>query len=405
MVTSSQEPKLKRHYIWRSTIVALLSIIGILALVNFTIVHWTERQILTTDNWVQVVGPIPKDNTVATALSIYSVNRVFTATDLESRIAEALPDRAAFLAPTLTDQLESRLQKRTKQVIQSDQFHDIWVTANSRAMQRLLDTARNPEKTTESKRPAKFDVDLSSLRETVRNVINQRTGRDVAQIEAPKGKNVGVAVNLKTSIAKVHDYIRLADFLNATLWLLALVCLLGAIALSRRRRQLLLILSTITGVVALLQLIGVKAFRPYVLNQVQDASFRPAVGVVYDTLLASFRSVAISLFVVSVIVFALALLLRKKYWSRSKALAGWSTELQRSTAWRYGIVARKWIYQFRYQLMGAAAAIMLVLVAFVPADLNWRIIIRAVLFTILCIELIYMVGLQTRYSKSATSRT
>lgn len=385
----------KFRFSWRSLTVWVLAAAGLAALTGALVVHWTERQILTTDNWVQVVAPLPKNDAVASALSTYAVNQLYTATDLEDRITQALPDRAAFLAPTLSDQLQTRLTNRTKQVIQSDRFQSIWETANRAASQRLLTTARNPESATQ-KRTARFSLDLSSLRETVSSILNERTGRDIAPVNADSNKNVGVAVGLKASVKKIHQYIRLIDFLNATLWLFAVVCLLGAIVLSRSRRYLLLALSSIMVVISLLQIIGVKALRPYIINQIQDSSFRPAVSVIYDTLVASFRNGAVTAFTVSTLLFVLILVLHKPLLIRSKHIANWFKDIQRSRVWRFGVTARQFIGKYRYQLMAVAAVLVLTLLAFAVKEFSASIGARGLLSILLFVELISLFGLRNK---------
>src|SRR4051812_25068299 len=89
------------HLRWRGPAVFLLTFIGVIALVGYLLVHWTERQLLTTDNWVKLVAPMPKDNSVATALSTYSVNKLFTEADLETKIEQVLPPQAALLLQPL----------------------------------------------------------------------------------------------------------------------------------------------------------------------------------------------------------------------------------------------------------------------------------------------------------------
>src|SRR5438045_3100633 len=128
-VTKPARPKRRFHFGWRGLVVFLLTFIGFTALLGYGGVHWTERQILTTDNWIKIVGPLPKNEAVASSLSDYSVNQLFTNIDLEAKITQALPDKAAFLAPPLVDRLETRTKDFTQKIIQSDRFSAIWISA------------------------------------------------------------------------------------------------------------------------------------------------------------------------------------------------------------------------------------------------------------------------------------
>src|SRR3989344_903553 len=152
---------------WRGLAVVSLMVIGITSLTGFMLAHWTQRQLLTTENYVELVAPLPKNEEVALALSQYSVDRLFLKINVEQKIEDVLPTRAAFLAPPLTERLQTRTIDVTKNLIQSDQFQAIWASANRVAHQRLVDTARN-ESSNQSDERANFSLKLESLLPSVR---------------------------------------------------------------------------------------------------------------------------------------------------------------------------------------------------------------------------------------------
>ncbi len=394
MVAKKVRSKYRVNFGWRAIAVSILTVVGLISLVGFSFVHWTERQILTTDNWVQVVGPLPKNDQVASALSTYSVNQLFTQSDLENRISQALPPRASFLAPTLTDQLQSRLTNRTKQLIQSDKFTSLWTSANKAAHQRLLDSARGQTPQT-AQSNARFNLDLSGVKDSVSSFLNQRASNKDPN-NTPSKNNVALAVNLKTSLNNVKSYIRTADFLNGTLGVLALVCLVGAMVLSLRRRRLLMTISLIMLVIALLQLIGVKVLRPTILNQIQDYAFRPAVGVVYDTLLSSFKKGATSVFFGSLAIFIIALVYSQKFINRSKYLAQQLKRYKKTGFYKDWLGFRKLVRKYLWQIVVAVLVIGLIIMAFVIASFSWATLIRSILFILLSIELVNLVAARTR---------
>lgn len=171
MVALPKAPELKRRIQWRSVLVFTLTLVGLIALTVYSATHWVERQLLTPDNWVATMAPLPSDNTVAAALSTYSVNQLFTTADLESRVATALPDRTAFLVPPITEQLQMRLTNQTQRAIQSDTFSTIWQGANRVAINRLLESARNPSPQ-QNGQTATFSLDLPSISQVVTSILN-----------------------------------------------------------------------------------------------------------------------------------------------------------------------------------------------------------------------------------------
>jgi len=381
------------------------------------ITHWVERQLLTTDNWVTMMAPLPKDEQVASALSTFTVDKLIASTDVQAKIADALPEKAAFLAGPLTDQIDQRATNLTKRLIKSDQFQGIWIAANRTAHSRLVNRARNGSgsdqaaTTTSSsgKKVAGFTLDLSALKSTVVNALgpigdalfkNQPAGGDEqgaapagGQGAAGTGSGTSIAVNLKQSFATFSKSVKLIDFLNGTLWLLGLACLLGALALSNSRRRLLLIISASFTIIALLQLIGVRALRPSIINSVENSAFRPAVGVIYDGLLASFRHSATNVFVVFLVIAIICIMTNPRLIARS----GWVSRRLKaaglSTPARYVRLGREWTARYYREIIGGGAFLMLVYMAFGP-DFDWQGLIRAVLVVAIFASLVGLVSLR-----------
>src|SRR5665213_209735 len=296
MAEKRTQPKKSFQFRWRTFVVIVLTTLGIISLIGFSSVHWVERQVLTTSNWVKIVGPLPQNYTLANAISTYSVNKIFDSTDLQQKISNALPPRASFLAPTITSELQSRLIKRTTSIVQSNQFNFAWVTANRAASEQLLNSARNLPQPAKTAKVGSFTINLTSIRQSIANLV----GNKVAS-----SNNANISVNLKTKMNKLKEYIRLADFLNATLGVFALVCLVGGLVVTLKRKKLLQVFSIAFIIIGLLQLIGVKALRPEILNQIQNQSYRPAVNVIYNAFVAAYNHTAFVTIGVGVVILIL----------------------------------------------------------------------------------------------------
>ncbi len=387
MVTHKTKSKRTFHFRWFSLGACLLTIVGLLSLTGFMLVHWTERQILTTDNWVAVVSPVPQDEEVATALSDYAVTSVSNSINLEAKINQALPDRAAFLAPTLTDQLENRLKTRTKTFIQGDEFASLWQNANRLASQKILERARSDEPATPA--PARFNIDLASFKTKVEALLDASGKTSDLTTSSKPDPDINIGVNLKASLQRLKSYIRAVDFLNGTLGLFALVSLLGALVMSRHRRRLFITICLSVVVICLVQLISAKALRPAILNQIGNSAYKPAVGVVYDTLLASFKQTASVVALVSVMLAIGAYLSQPRL--RRSSIDKYTARLKKKAFWKWCTNARVVIGHYLPYIMAAAALLWLILLAFV-ADIDWQGIIRAGLFYILFFEVCKLVA-------------
>jgi hypothetical protein len=386
----SASPAKKIRFGWRGPLVLLLTAAGIISLLGFMFAHWTDRQVLTTDNWVKIVGPLPKDDTVATALSQYSVERLFTGIDVESKITDALPDKAEFLAPTLTERLETRTQQVTKNLIQSDTFESIWTLANRTAHQKLMDAARSDAPP--ASRTTNYELKLDSFKSRIRERLGKSSDElFTGSAGQPAAKDVKLGLNFKTKFETFKKFVKTTDFLNAVLGLLSAAVLLGALVLTLRRRRLLMIISLSVLVITLLQLIGINAVRPALLNHIQNEAFRPAAGVVYDSLLSDFRRSAVAVGIISALIFAAAYLTQQKFIKRSKLLSGQLRGLKRSNAYKYWRILRSQAARFKLYISGVIIILGLALMA-LAFELDWQGIIRAALLMVIAIELVFLLA-------------
>ncbi|MCA9324657.1 hypothetical protein KDA23_01140 [Candidatus Saccharibacteria bacterium] len=383
MATGSKKPKHGVKFGWRQLIVAALAILGIVSSVAFTAAHWTERQLLTTDNWITLVAPLPQNDRVATALSEYTVNNTFDTGQVEQRIRDGLPDRVAFLAPALTGQLQTRTTNLVKTFVQSDQFETVWVATNRAAHQHLLANARG-ETTDAGQKIATLQLKLGVVRERIRSLLGKA---DSGQ----QGNNIGISVSLGRSMGSVGRYVRMVDFLNATLWLVAIASFLGALVLSSARRRLCVIVGVVTAVVGLLQLIGVNALRPVVLNHIETLSYRPAIGVVYDSLVDNFRTISTNAVIAGTTIALVAYLTQRRFTAKSKTLTKQLQGLRQSNLaiqWQQG---REMVRRYLAQSAGAVIAVGLFLSAFV-LHTDWQGLVRVSLIMMIAVELLMLVA-------------
>ena len=376
---------------WRIIAVAALATISVLSLVGFMLAHWTQRQILTTDNWVKLVAPLPKSEEVASALSQYSVDKLFSKIDLEQKVEDVLPPKAGFLAAPLAERLKTRTVDLTKNLIQSDQFQGVWLAANRQAHQRLVGAARGQTDVQQSEKRTGFGLKLESWLQSIRDRLGSSSIELFSNIR-PSSSSLSLNVDLKSRFSNFKKFVNSIDFLNGMLWLVSLACLIGALALSRGRRRLFLVIMAAIAVVSLLQLIGVKALRPAVLNQIQDEAFRPAVGVVYDELLITFQRTATSVLAVSTFLFATFFIAGRPIVSKNRRLRKWLREFRTTKVWQTVHNIRLIIGKYRWPVVGISGFLFLLFMAFIP-QFDWQGVFRGALAILSIIGLVVLIGI------------
>lgn len=128
----------REHRRWRTSLSVIVGILACITLLASMIGIWTYRTVFNTDAWVARVGDLPTNPQVADALATKVTDELFASAGVEQRVAGALPEKAAPIAAPVTNATKSLAYNTVYRIVQSDQFHDLWIAANRAAHQRLV---------------------------------------------------------------------------------------------------------------------------------------------------------------------------------------------------------------------------------------------------------------------------
>jgi hypothetical protein len=109
----------------RKILAGTLVVITSLSIVVALVTTWAHRTVFKTDEWLSVVGPLPKDPDVANAMANFAVTQIGNVTDLRANIQQALPPELAPLTDIVLDRLRPRIEAQIATFIQSDTFNRI----------------------------------------------------------------------------------------------------------------------------------------------------------------------------------------------------------------------------------------------------------------------------------------
>ena len=245
-------PRLRR---W---LVGVLVALACLAILVSALAIWAHTLVFDTDRWVEVVAPVGKDAEATQAASVYLTDKAIEATDLEARIGEALPPRAAFLAAPLTDEVRSFLQARVLNLLEDPRTYDLWLELNRRAHQRLVAVLRG-ESTFVQLEGDQVQLNLLPLiaeaivrvQEILPQALDERltiptldpsASPDEMRAELstalgrPLPPEFGTVVLYEDqSVSEVQDAVRLFDRFVWLIVIVALVLIAASLALSPRR--------------------------------------------------------------------------------------------------------------------------------------------------------------------------
>jgi hypothetical protein len=140
----------RRVTVLRQIVAAVLAFVAGLGVTLSVIGLWAGNTTLNTDRWVATVAPLSQDPAVRAAVSTYTTDQVFTTLNVQQRVQEALPPRAAFLASPLTDQVHGFVQNSVTKVLASPQFAALWPAINRVAHQQIMAILDNNNKVVQS---------------------------------------------------------------------------------------------------------------------------------------------------------------------------------------------------------------------------------------------------------------
>jgi hypothetical protein len=295
----------------RAVLAGVLAACAAVALVAAVVGVWAANTTLNTDRWVATVAPLPKDPRVAAAMSTYTTNEIFRLVDVEHRLRQALPDRAAFLAAPVTGEVRSYVARTVTGLLQTDAFQRIWVAANRRAHVQALSILEGHSQVV-TVHGSRVTINLLPLVNQALRAISARLptlfGHKLSLPDLGSGQ---LPANLRALVSRALGVTLPADFAQITLYdsgrlralqlglvrfkrdvvllaLLALVLLAAALAVSPHRRRTVVQLGLWLMVAAVAVTATVRVSIRQLVGQVPPGVYRDgvaaAVGIVGATL-------------------------------------------------------------------------------------------------------------------------
>lgn len=311
----------------RRVAVSILVVLAVISTFVSTVGVWAHRVVFDTDAWVRTVGPLVEDEEVTQAVAAYVVDQIFILIDLDGLAADALPDRAEFLAGPITGAAQAFFTDQVATLLASDQFQEFWVEANRVAHSnaiRLLKgepgvvTLENGEATLNL-----LPLVAGALRELDErgilpdSVTVPATTRDtpadeaIAQFEQAFDRDLDddfaqITVFDSDTLAQAQTALDLFDRAVIAAVLLTVLLAGAAIALSSNRRRTVIQLGV--GVVAgfIVAAAAIQMTTNHVLGLISDEVDRTAASRIVDTVLENLRFITRSVGVVAIVAIVVA---------------------------------------------------------------------------------------------------
>lgn len=259
LASSSDTAKSTGKSRWRSLAVVILIILSAVLLFAGNIFFWAGNTIAKTDRYIETVTPLIDNAAIQKAVASYATQEIYSNVDVEPYITEALPPRAAFLAPTLTQQLQKQTQSVLTKVVASPKFKQVWVDTQTNAHQRFVKIATNYTGDGTIRLNNLYQYLSGELKSTPLSFLaNKQLPSRVGNIQVAQVKWLPFAHQLVTKI----------DTWRILAISLLVITTAGAILLSRKRRQTTIALGLMYAGIMFLTLVSVRIGREVASGQV-----------------------------------------------------------------------------------------------------------------------------------------
>jgi hypothetical protein len=357
----AENETLQRRIAWRdrarrASAWALLVLgcgLAVLALVAV----WLRATLLDTDRYVDTVAPIAADADVQNAVAGKLETAIFTRIDFDALAREVLPDRAQLLAPAIERGVQGVISDRLHEFTASDRFQELWTDANRRAHTRVVELLEGGRSGRLALREDTVYLDLSAAVDRVKGALQERGLTRIASA-IPPTVDGQVVLFRSSALVDAQRAVRLLKAVSIVLPLLALLCLAGAVLLTRPRRRGLM-RAGIGVAISMVLLIGLLAIaRSVYLDALNTETLpRDAASEIFDTVVAFLRAGVRIVVVVAVLVALITFLAGLPL--RAYAERGWTAF---ATSRR-----RRWVAAHRNALMLTAGGLgMLLLLVWDP---------------------------------------
>jgi hypothetical protein len=286
---------------WRRIVAAVLLVVGVLLVPLSLSAIWVRNTLLDTDQYVSTIGPLAGNSEIQQGLADRVTTALFADGNVEKKIAEALPPRADVLAAPISSGLEGVADRAALRLFQSDRFQTVWENVNRRAHTAVVKVLTGGGSRV-STNDGTVSVNIEQIFTNVKKRLDARgiTVFDDAQLPA---KYQSVVLIQSKQLEEAQGFVDLLQKMAWVLPVIALVCIGGAIALSRDRRRRIMRAGIWVAVAVALQLALLSVGRNFYLEAITNSGVRKgSAGAVWDQLTSFLRQSGTTVIVLALVI-------------------------------------------------------------------------------------------------------
>ncbi len=270
----------------RTNAAVVVAVLGVLLATMAVDALWLHDRIFNTDHFVESLAPLPQDPAISTAIAAKTVEVLGSGGAAESKVAEVLPDRLAFLAPRVMGLVEEQVFEATQGLVASDAFATVWTKGLELLHSRIIGILEgDPAQPKEGG----IGIALEGTAGLVQAELDRRGIDLFADIETKAVEIVFIQADVLAGPRT------LVNVFHTGVWVLPIVALivLGlAVLIDKDRLRPIQIFGFGLAIAELLSLAGIRIFAGYAGGKIENEVYRAGAGAVWDALLNGYLAIS-----------------------------------------------------------------------------------------------------------------
>ena len=301
-----------------AAVVALILGLGLLPL--GTVTYWGNRTVTDSERYIETMGPLAYSEQIQDSLSVFITDKIEEQVDPEALVnqvfaglIEEYPSLKA-LVPIVAGAIDSLIAQVVDRLVRSEQFQELWNLANTAAQKSIMAILEGNDAGPVTLQGDEVVLDISALIDQVKQGLVDRGFGAAANISVPETDRQIVLLEAP-QLAQIRTIYSLTSPIAASLIWIAVILLVGAVFLARRRPRMAAWAGGGAAVGGLGLVIGLGIGERVFVNTLENTPFAQASQTFYDQLLKFLYNGAYSLIVIGVIILAVGLYLCGARWA------------------------------------------------------------------------------------------
>lgn len=267
---------------WQNSASVISLVIGIILIPFAVIAIWLHNTIFDIDTYITTVAPLSFNETIANDIASNITNRFFQKINASNLISSALPEQGQFLVTPLLERLETFTQTQISQLIQSEEFNNLWIEANRLSQPPVVKLLTGGGEAIQAQQGI-ITLNLGPIINQLKSKLSQK-GITIFNDITFAAEDEQIVIFQSSQLANAQAFISRLNQMVVALSLLVLTFLAAAVILSINRLETLYNLGIGISVAGVALLLLILIQRTQYINSGDRIIFSPAAAsAFYDT--------------------------------------------------------------------------------------------------------------------------